>query len=140
MATRHHIIRIAAPRATVFETIADVASHHRWQKGLLRSECGENARSVGARGAEVRRMLGREIRFPYEITVYEPPARWGFRAIGGPIRPEAVIELHADNEGTRVESKLTVRGALGWLVIGSMVRQQQRNYAELKRLLEAAPR
>jgi uncharacterized protein YndB with AHSA1/START domain len=136
MPTRLHSIRIARPPSAVFAAIADVTTHHRWQAGLVRSEPDGNSHTVGARGAEIRRFFGREVRFPYEITVYEAPGRWGFRALGGPVRPEAVLALEVRDDGTCVTSRLTVPGLLGWLVIGAMLRQQRKNYRTLKQLLE----
>jgi len=102
----------------------------------VRSECDGHSHVVGASGAEIRRFLGLEVRFPYEITVYEAPRLWGFRALGGPVRPQAVLTLEAESDGTRVTSRLTVPGLLGWLVIGPMLQQQRKNYQTLKRLLE----
>ena len=79
------------------------------------------------------------MRFPYEITVYEAPRRWGFRALGGPVRPEAILTLEASEDGTCVTSRLSVPGLLGWLLISSMWRQQEKNYRALKQLLESGP-
>jgi len=138
MPTRTHQIHVAASIEAVFDAMADVASHARWQEGLLRSECQGDPRVLGARGAEVRRLFGREVRFPWEITVYEPWRRWGFRALGGPIRPQAVVDLVPEGDGTRINSTLTIPGPLGWLAIAPLFRQQKKNYHALKQWLETA--
>ena len=137
MATFRHEIYVARPPQAVFEAVADVRTHSQWQAGLRASE-GEalDARYAGARGVEVRKILGRLVRFPYEITAYEPPGRWGFRALNGPVRPAAVLSFIAEGEGTRIESELTVPGLIGRLVGRVLLAQQRRNYARLKQLLE----
>ena len=138
MATFQHEIFIKRPPDAVFACVADVRTHPTWQSGLEGTE-GEalDARRVGARGAEVRRMLGRPIRFPYEIVVYEPPRRWGFRALGGPIRPEVALQFTSENGGTRVQSTMTIPGVLGWLAGRALLSQQRQNYIRLKQLLES---
>ena len=136
MSSRVHRVHITAPVEVVFDAIADVASHHRWQAGLVRSECTVDARAAGATGTEIRRLFGREFRFPWEITAFEPSRRWGFRALGGPMRPQALLDFESDAHGTQVTSTLTVAGVLGWLAIGPLYRQQLKNYLALKKLLE----
>ena len=84
-------------------------------------------------------MLGREMRFPYEIAVYSCPSAWGFRVLEGPLRLSAVLSFAAEPGGTRVASELTIPGVLGRLLGPLMVAQQRRNYARLKELLEGGP-
>ena len=132
-----HDIVIAHPVERVFATIADVTTHPRWQQGLVRTETvGAAPASVGARGVEVRRMIGREVGFPYEITVYAPPHRWGFRVLEGPVRLAVVLTFTSCDEGTRIQSTLQVPGVLGPLVGRMLLSQQRRNYARLKMMLE----
>lgn len=138
MATFRHEITIARPVEVVFAAVADVTTHPKWQQGLQRTE--QNSREtnrVGAKGAEVRRMLGRDIRFPYEITFYDANSAWGFRALSGPIRPSAVLKFLRQNDGTVVKSELTVPGFMGPLFGRMLLSQQKRNYLRLKELLEA---
>jgi uncharacterized protein YndB with AHSA1/START domain len=135
-AFRHEIL-IARPIEVVFAAVADPTTHPHWQAGLLQTQVESDSHArVGARGVEVRRLFGREARFPYEITVYNPPHGWGFRVLEGPIRPAAILSFHRQNNGTRVESELTVPGLLGWLFGRALLTQQRRNYARLKELLE----
>jgi hypothetical protein len=81
-------------------------------------------------------MFGREVRFPYEITVHSSPKAWGFRVLEGPIRLSAILSFTTERDGTRVESELHVPGALGHLLGPLMLSQQRGNYARLKALLE----
>ena len=138
MAVFRHEILIARPIDVVFAAVADVTSHPRWQEGLLHTQVeGDSHTHVGARGVEVRQMFGREVRFPYEITVYNPPSTWGFRALEGPIRPAAVLSFNSQNGKTLITSELTVPGLLGSFFGRLLVSQQRRNYTQLKALLES---
>jgi uncharacterized protein YndB with AHSA1/START domain len=137
VAVFHHTIFIARPIETVFAAVADVRTHPQWQAGLLQGEVEtDHPMGVGTRGVEVRKLFGRTARFPYEITVYDPPNAWGFRALAGPVRPAAVLTLSSCDNGTHVESELTIPGPLGLLLGRAMLAQQQGNYLRLKELIE----
>jgi len=139
VAAFRHTIFIARPVETVFTAVADVRTHPQWQAGLIQTEVeADHPMGVGTRGAEVRKLFGRMVRFPYEITVYDPPRAWGFRALAGPIRPSAVLTLSSHNDGTVIESDLTIPGPLGFLLGWAMLAQQKRNYIRLKELLETS--
>lgn len=132
-----HQVTIERDIESVFAAVADVGSHAKWREGLLGAEPASGTPGLGGRGVEVRRMFGRTAKFPYEITHFEPPEVWGFRAVGGPIRPSAVLYFESAPLGTMVTSDLTVPGPAGWLLGPIMLRQQRRNYRTLKTLLEA---
>ncbi|HEX5226456.1 MAG TPA: SRPBCC family protein [Bryobacteraceae bacterium] len=132
-----HEVFIARPIDAVFAAVADVNTHPKWQAGLVETHGKAVPPRVGERGTEVRRMLGRRMEFPYEITHFEPPHRWGFRALRGPIRPAAVLTFRANGSGTMVRSEFQIPGLPGWLLGPILLRQQKRNYQELKSLLKA---
>jgi uncharacterized protein YndB with AHSA1/START domain len=137
VAVFRHQIFIARPIEVVFGAVADVRTHPQWQAGLLQIEVPtDSVAGVGARGVEVRQLFGRTARFPYEITVYDPPRAWGFRALAGPVRPAAHLTFSPHDDGTQVESELNIPGFFGFLLGRAMLAQQQRNYARLKQLLE----
>lgn len=141
MASFRHSIFIKRPIEIVFAAVADVKTHPQWQAGLLRTEVeGDNHARVGERGVEVRRMFGRDLRFPYEITVYDPPNAWGFRALEGMIRPAAILSFSQQKDGTLIESELTIPGLLGFLMGPLILSQQRGNYTCLKELLETDER
>lgn len=132
---RHDII-INRPIESVFAAVADVHTHPKWQAGLLRSEAASATPGLGEGGSEVRRIFGRAVKFPYQIAHFEPPKVWGFRAVGGPIRPSAALYFQSTPLGTLITSHLTVPGPAGWLFGPAMLRQQKSNYRMLKMLLE----
>src|SRR5215475_7499062 len=112
MASRTHEIQIAAPPAKVFEALANVHTHPLWQQGLVRTRADADQPTVGQHGAEFRKMLGREMRFAYEITAFEPGKAWSFKATSGPVRPQVRVELSESNGGTRMVSHMEVPGIL----------------------------
>jgi uncharacterized protein YndB with AHSA1/START domain len=133
---RHEVI-IERPIDVVFAAVADVNTHPKWQAGLIETDSKHGVPGAGEQGVEVRRMLGRAMRFPYEITHFDPPHTWGFRALEGPIRPSAVLSFRATGLATAITSELTMPGVAGWLLGRIMLRQQKSNYRQLKALLEA---
>jgi uncharacterized protein YndB with AHSA1/START domain len=137
MAVFHHQITINRPIEAVFAVIADASTHPQWQEGLLRTDAQSNSHvQVGTQGVEVRQMFGREVRFPYEIIAFDPPHRWGFRALSGPVRPSAILNLSSQNSGTLIESELNVPGLLGGFMGRMLLSQQEKNYKRLKEMLE----
>jgi uncharacterized protein YndB with AHSA1/START domain len=132
-----HEVFIERAVDAVFAAVANVNTHPQWQAGLVETQAKAILPRAGERGVEVRRILGRVVRFPYEMTHFEPPRTWGFRALEGPIRPSAVLSFRATGLGTTVSSRLTIPGLAGRLLGPLMLRQQRRNYQRLKTLLEA---
>jgi hypothetical protein len=63
-----HEILINRPVEAVFAAVADVNTHPNWQAGLIKAKASHGILRLGEKGAEVRRMFGRSITFPYEIT------------------------------------------------------------------------
>ena len=132
-----HEVFIKRPIHAVFAAVADVNTHPKWQAGLIETDAKAVTPRAGDTGVEVRRILGCRRKFPYEITHYEPPHRWGFRAIAGPIRPSAVLSFRITGSGTTITSQLRIPGPAGWLFGPMLLRQQRRNYQQLKMLLES---
>jgi uncharacterized membrane protein len=115
----HEAVVIAAPVQAVFDYYAEYARHPEWQPELVRAEVltpGEVR--PGTRGAETRRLLGRELSAGYEITEHERPRRSAFRTLEGPIRPRGVATFAPHDGGTRMtfELDLGARGVLRILV------------------------
>lgn len=140
MPTRSHDIFIPAPADVIFEAIADVASHPAWRHGLVRCE-SRAARQVGGRAVEVRRVLGRDVEHPYEITEFDPARRWAMRVTAGFFRPRVTVVLLPRPDGTLVTVQITLDGLVGslfgWMVIGAEANQEHANYERLGDLLTA---
>ena len=137
MAAFRHQIYIEATADAVFAAVANVRDHPKWQAGLVEADVSSPVPKAGERGVEVRQLFGRSNRFPYEITHFEPPHKWGFRVLEGPIRPTATLSFRATGPGTTITSELIIPGFLGSLLGPTLLRQQKRNYLKLKALIEA---
>jgi hypothetical protein len=88
VATVRESIVVNRPCAGTFAYLADPTRRHEWQPQVARTEMlGEGEVGAGTQAVEVRRMFGREVRVPFEITRHEPPSRQDSRTTGGPVRP-----------------------------------------------------
>lgn len=143
MASVAAFVELDAPIDSVFALYAQYDRHPEWQPGLLRSELTTvGPVAVGTRGREVRRLLGRDVLFPYVITEHEPPSRSAFRTLEGPLRPEGLATFVADERGTRMEfwMDLGARGilrAFERLLVPLFARQTQRDLASFKAWVQA---
>jgi uncharacterized protein YndB with AHSA1/START domain len=136
-------IEIARPPEEVFAYLADVSNLPVWQSGVRRAEIvGGGEARAGARIAETRHLLGRELHTTIEIAEYEPPHVFALRALDGPVPFSVRHELDQVPDGTR----LTVigegdAGLLPGFAAGIVARraekQFRRDFERLKHLLEA---
>ncbi len=131
---------VERPCAEVFSYLADPRTHHEWQPDLLRTELITDGEvRVGTQGVEVRKILGREFRAPFDITRHEPPSRQDFHTTGGPIRPDGVLRCESVGEATKVTYEFQLDGPMGWLFARVIGKGLGPNLARLKERLEAGP-
>ena len=101
-------VEIAKPPEEVFAYLDDLSRHGEWQEQIVSVEVrSEGALGVGTRATETRKAGGREQTLTYEITEHDPPRRFAFRGIDGPIRPVGVGFVEPVGDGQR--SKLTLQ-------------------------------
>ena len=107
MPEARNTVQIARPPADVFAFLADGTTNTQWRPGVI----DIHLKSGSGRGAiyeqGVKGPFGRRVPADYEITVFEPDRRIGFRAIAGPVRPEGSYELEPADDGTRLTFKLS---------------------------------
>ena len=104
------VVEIAAPVESVFEKYAQYDRHPEWQAGLLRATLvGDGPVACGTRGLEVRRLFGREVSFPYQITEHVAPCRSAFATLDGVLRPAGVARFAPVAAGTRMEFEMELR-------------------------------
>ncbi|MGA2521057.1 MAG: SRPBCC family protein [Acidimicrobiales bacterium] len=138
MAIASGSILVERPSAEVFSYLADPRTHHEWQPDLLRTELVTDGEiGVGTRGVEVRRLLGREIRAPFQITRREPPTRQEFHTTGGPVRPDGTMRCESIGEATKVTYEFQLHGPMGRLLARVIGKGLCPNLARLKERLEA---
>jgi hypothetical protein len=114
-----------------------------WHPDVLeerRTSAGELG--MGATGIEVRKVFGREVEFPWEITGFDPERRVTTTSAGGPVTWEATYLLEPVQNGTRftLDYHQEATGLWRVLLIGApmiMRRQARADLARLKKAVEA---
>jgi len=128
-------IEIRRPVDEVFAFLSEGENDLRWRSGVLdiRRKSGNGRGAIYEQG--VKGPFGRRVPADYEVTVFEPDHRIGFRAIAGPVRPEGSYELTPVDGGTRVSFALRAepRG-LAKLMNPMVARTMRTEVAQLDRL------
>jgi len=136
-------IEIDCPLEEVFDYLTDVSNLPVWQSGVHRADIvGGGEMRAGARIAESRHLLGRDLQTTIEIAEYDPPRLLALRSLDSPVPFSVRHELEPVPDGTRLT--VTGEGDAGLLpgfAAGIMARraekQFRRDFEQLKRLLEA---
>jgi carbon monoxide dehydrogenase subunit G len=122
MPSAQRTISIRTTPEQAFAFFADPANDMRWRPGVKEI----SAMSTPAVGAKVHQVVagpgGRGIAADIEITAYEPPSRYAFKAIAGPARPVGEFRISPTATGTDVTFTLSVElGGLKKLLMGGPV-------------------
>lgn len=135
-------ITINRPPEQVFAFFTDPANDRRWRSGVKEVA----AAGAPARGARVHQVVagpgGRSIPADIEIDAYEPPARYAFHAVAGPVRPTGQYTFGAAGGGTTVSFSLNadLGGWKKWVMGGQVQKSMDAEMANLDRakaILEA---
>ncbi len=87
----------------VFDFMSDPANASQWQSSNVSAEwTTEEPIGVGSTQHSVSRLLGRKIDSTMELTTWDPPNRYSFKVVSGPIPFEANIEFVPEEDGTKV--------------------------------------
>jgi len=136
-------VRIDRARERVFGILADFESNlARWAKGPVAATKTVGDGGAGSRYIITARVGPAKVRSPYEVTGYDPPARFGGNGIAGPVRFHEEYSLTADGPATILTQSIraTPRGPFR-LAEGTLRRQLQQLIASdldrLKNLAEA---
>jgi uncharacterized protein YndB with AHSA1/START domain len=143
MAHAERTVTINRPPDQVFAFFADPANDRRWRQGVKEM----TAEGAPGRGAHVRQVVsgpgGRSIPADIEIDAYDPPTRYAFHAIAGPVRPSGEYRFAPAASGTAVTFSLNaeVGGWKKWVMGGQVQRTMDGEMAALDRakaILEGA--
>jgi hypothetical protein len=136
-------VRIDRARERVFAILADFESNlARWAKGPVAATKTAGDGRAGSRYIITARVGPVKLRSPYEVTGYDPPARFAGNGIAGPVRFHEEYSLTADGPVTILTQSIraTPRGPFR-LAEGTLRRQLQQLIASdldrLKNLAEA---
>ncbi len=90
----------------VFRFLTTPANDPSWRTGVKEI----SAEGPIAVGTKVHQLVagpgGRSIAADIQVTAYEPPTRYGFKAIAGPARPVGEYRLAPSGDGTQVTFSL----------------------------------
>lgn len=134
-------VRIDRAREQVFGILADFESNlARWAKGPVAAARTAGDGGAGSRYVVTARVGPAKVRSPYEVTGYDPPARFAGNGTAGPVRFHEEYSLTADGSMTILTQSIraTPRG-LFRLAEGALRRQLQQLIAsDLDRLKSLA--
>jgi uncharacterized protein YndB with AHSA1/START domain len=124
MPAASHSTTIAAPPERVFAFIADQEHARAWRPAVLDIKLVSGS-GLGARYAQgIRGPAGRRLAADFEVTTYEPPARYGFRGLAGPVRPDGLFVIEPTPDGSRLTLSISAElGGLTGLLLGRSVQR-----------------
>ena len=136
-------VRIDRGRERVFRFLADFeANLARWAKGPVAATRASGDGRAGSRYVVTARVGPAKVRSPYEVTGYDPPARFAGSGTAGPVRFSEEYYLAEDGQATVLTQSIraTPRGPFR-LAEGPLRRQLRQLIASdlgrLKDLVEA---
>lgn len=137
-----HIYR---PPVQVFAFVATPENEFQWQYGTLASaQISRGEMGLGTLFRAVNHLLGRRTEIVYEVTVFEPNQRYGFKSISGPVDSYTLYTFEIAQGGTKINlsTETTTGDTLkpSHAVVEKKLKKQYReNLAMLKSILEAHP-
>jgi uncharacterized protein YndB with AHSA1/START domain len=147
MAPIVHSVEIDRRPEDVFAYVTDPSRFSEWQEAVVRAHLeGSGPLQQGSRVSLTRRIGGkREQTMTSALTEYEPPRRYAFRVVDGPVRAlgKGRFEPLDDGSRTRLTFELDFEGhGIGKLLVPLVVRRQAakelpQSHANLKRRLES---
>jgi uncharacterized protein YndB with AHSA1/START domain len=138
-------VEISRPPDQVFAYMTDPSHLAEWQESLVSARMeGGSAPAVHAKMTAVRKVGRVERTMTSELTEFDPPRRFRFRGIDGPVRAfgSGSVEPLDDGTRSRVTIELDFEGhGIGKLLVPLVVRPQARkelprNQQNLKHRLE----
>jgi uncharacterized protein YndB with AHSA1/START domain len=107
MAAIVNSVEIARSPEDVFAYVADLAAHGEWQERILETKVEtEGPTRLGSRATDTRKVPGGKREVTYEIVEWDPPRRFGFKGVGGPIRPDGRVTVEPVDDGARARITL----------------------------------
>ena len=125
MPSAQRTIRIGRSPDTVFAFLTDPANDPTWRSGVKEM----SAQGGPGEGRRIHQVVagpgGRGIAADLEVTAYEPPVRYAFRTVSGPVRPSGEYRLAAIGADATDLSFALTADVTGWkrLVMGGAVQK-----------------
>jgi uncharacterized protein YndB with AHSA1/START domain len=106
MPSAQRSVVINRPRREVFDFFTNPINESRWRTHL-KEVSASGPVDVGSRVHQVvKGPGGRGIAADIEVTAYEPPERYAFRVVAGPVRPTGEYRFAGDGGTTTVSLSL----------------------------------
>lgn len=134
---------INLPQQEVFDFMSNPANDVKWQGGNQGSEwISDGPVGVGSKQRSSGKFLGRKIDSELEVTAWDPPNTYAFKAVSGPIPFEATIAFEARENGTQVAMNGTAEAGGFFKIAEGLVgkqfqKQMSNDFEALKLLLES---
>jgi uncharacterized membrane protein len=107
MPSAQRSIVIDRPIGEVFGFFTDPSNDRKWRTHV-KEVAAEGPMAVGSRVHQVvEGPGGRGIPADIQVTSFEPPERYAFRVVAGPVRPVGAFEFEAQEGSTRVSFSLS---------------------------------
>ena len=134
---------INRPAQEVFDFLTNPANAVQFESGMVSSKyISEGPVGVGSKLQNIGRMMGREIVATAEITQWNPPNVYSFKATNGPANLKAEYKFEVKDGGTLLIQNIQVElggffGMAEGLAAKQMQKQYENNFDTLKKILEA---
>src|SRR2546423_15671244 len=103
MAKIEFSIAVRRPVEEVFAYLTDPANLPEWQSSAIEGRMeAAGPMAKGARFVEARKFMGRRFESTLEVTEYDPPRRFAFRVVSGPVPFRADHPLEPSDGGTQL--------------------------------------
>jgi uncharacterized membrane protein len=127
----------------VFVFISNPMNLPKWQSMVAKVEpVSSGSVEAGSKYNVLSELMGRKIDGVMEITDYEPPSKFGFKNVSGPVQIQAMASFKSVGTGTRLN--LNAQGEPGGVfklaegVLAKQVKSQMEdNLKRLKSVLES---
>jgi uncharacterized membrane protein len=135
-------IVVQRPVSEVFDFVSDLTNGPQWQTGLFEvHNQTHGSLGVGSKFASVRKFLGRKVEGLVEIIEYEPNSKFVIKSASGTVPFEEQYLFEPTSNGTRLSTviELHTSGLMGLaepLIMGSLKREMDANFGDLKDILE----
>lgn len=97
------IVYINRPLEEVFEFSTNPVNDPKWRDSAVSGEkTSDGPIGVGSTFRSVDKLIGREIESTVEVTVWDPPNKYGVKALGGPMPFEMIQTLESKEGGTQL--------------------------------------
>jgi hypothetical protein len=135
-----HIYR---PLTQVFAFVATPENDFQWQyRTLVSTQISRGEMGLGTIFRVVGNLLGRRMETVYEVTVFEPNKRYGFKSVSGPVDSYILYTFEMSQGGTKVTlstetNPKELSEPNSAILVKRFKKQHKENLAMLKSILEA---